>query len=163
MCKKQQPHSRGRSSAVTPEVWSGSRSGLCPQAVTSGAPGAIRPQPPALAKVLKRPRCGHGLRERQGGQGSPAERAEISHLNLCDSWDSPVPLPAATRARRTLSQVKKMSLLWSRGNLYLTTQLGVRKQGEIPRSRGYILGNHKWHFTGTSSAGLLCSGCEAAG
>lgn len=174
LCRKQQPHSRGRSGAVTPRGVERCRfplRGCGPRLAhlrgsqcTSGrasvptqplpAPGTSRPEPrpPALAKVLKLPRrsapqraAGTGCESIRESKGPHQRDPQYPTQTCCDSCDSPVPLPAATRARRALSHVmalvRKMSLLWSRGNLHLTTQLGARKQEEIPRSRGYILGN----------------------
>lgn len=114
--------------------------GLWPQAVTYiwgvsvpteplPAPGTTRPQPPALAKVLKRPRrsapqraAGTGCESIRESQGLHQRDLRYPTQTWCGSWDSPVPLPAA---RRTLPHVmalfRKMSLPGSRGNLYLAT------------------------------------------
>lgn len=151
-----------------PEVWSGagSRCGavtsggsLCTSRgsqCTSGGLGA--PQAAAVSRNPARsrrlwPRCWNGRAASTGVESSRASKGlqqrhpRYPTQTWCDCWDSPVPLPAATRARRTLALIS--------GNLYLTTRLGAMKRREIPRSRvSNIPGNHKWCFTGTKTTSV---------
>lgn len=55
-------------------------------------PAAAAAGPGQGAETAARPRSGHGLRERQGEQGSPADRPAISHPKVLPQLRQPCPV-----------------------------------------------------------------------